>query len=119
MALDSSKLSFNRRGEILDFIIFEETSPTRRARREIPAVDGIDIGDLVKADGTKATAVADIYGISLSKTNVFGGLTREGDIKNTALVGYAEVKDLNFEDTLAGSVAKLASLGIKVVPTGL
>lgn len=119
MALDSSKLGFNRRGQLLDFIIFEETSPTRRARREVPAVDGIDIGDLIKADGTKATAVADIYGISLSKTNVFGGLTREGDIANTALVGYAEIKDLGFEETLAGSVAKLASLGIKVVPTGL
>ncbi len=119
MALDSSKLNFNRRGELLDFILWEETSPTRRARREVPAVDGIDIGDLVKADGTKATAVADIYGIALSKTNVFGGLTREGDINNTALVGYAEVKDIGFEDKLAGSVDKLAELGIKVVPTGL
>lgn len=119
MALDSTKLNFNRRGELLDFILWEETSPTRRARREVPAVDGVDIGDLVKADGTKATAVADIFGISLSKTNVFGGLTREGDINNTALVGYAEVKDIGFEDKLEGSVAKLAELGIKVVPTGL
>lgn len=123
MAFDGT-VKVGTRGQLCDFILSESpATATRVTRKSIPVVAGQVPGQLVKADGTKATAVADIAGICLTTANAAATLTTDFAIQATAVVGGAgcvvEVKDLGFEATLTGSVAALAKLGIVVVPTGL
>ena len=129
MAFDSSKLQIGTRDQLPNFVIFEETSPTRRSRIEVPVKAGETIypGDLIDSTGAKValsatTAATGIVGIALTaySDKTFAGLTREGDIKIAALGGgYSEVKDYILKGATTEVLTQIAKLGIVVVPCGL
>ncbi len=93
-----------RGDEVADFVLYEVSSPNGWSRGEVPAVAGVKVGDLLKADGTvvpvtgiDATKAGTIVGISLTTVPAyFGGLTREGDIAVATIKRDAEIKDTIF-----------------------
>lgn len=118
MAYDGT-IKVGTRGKLVDFVLWEQSTPTRHSRKTVPLTADTKVGALVKADGTKATAVADIAGICLSEANSTQTLTLDGQLEATILFRDAEVKDIGFEAALAGSAAQLEKVGIRVVPCGL
>lgn len=118
MAAFDGTIKVGVRGQLCDFVLYEVSSPNRHSRKTVPVVAGQVPGQLVKADGTKATAVADIAGICLTTANAAGNLTTDFEQLATVLFRDAEVKDIGFEAALTGSVAQLAKVGIDVIPCG-
>ena len=111
------------REKLMDFILWEEITPNGYSRDVVAPSGSLDyaVGDLIKADGTKATVAADIYGICLNNYKNSIGLTSSGQTSITLLVRDAEVKDtaLNLGTMAAADVATaLKAKGIILVATG-
>lgn len=117
------------RNKLCDFILSERTSPGGWSRKQVPFVKGVKIGDLLKLDGSKATAAADIAGIALidapsvidAKGNAIGdGFAETGyESLQIMLCRDAEIRDLNWSGVSGNVITALAALRIDVISTGL
>ncbi|AZV02119.1 hypothetical protein [Pectobacterium phage Wc4-1] len=118
MAIATIKYDLGKRGQLLDFILYERSTPNGWSRKtlDIAPVAGVKIGDTVKADGTLATATADVKGISLTETSATLGVCTNGDAKPSVLYRDAEVQRLPQWTDL--QVAGIEALGITVLVTG-
>lgn len=130
------------RGQLTNFILAEKESANGWSRKFVPFVSGVVKGDLIKADGSKATAAADIAGIALinapssigNLTSLSGvspsligntdgvatgiGVIETGsELQQVMLYRDAEVKDLHWSGITGDVIAALAKLRITVVPT--
>lgn len=111
------------REKLMDIVLWEQISSNGFSRESIAPADGVDyeIGDLLKSDGTKATAAGDIYGVCLNNFKAAVGLTTSGQVNITMIVREAELKSggINLNGMTEAAVATaLKAKGIILVPTG-
>lgn len=114
------------RGQILNFIVSEPSSPIRRTRKAVEIDASQFIGAFCDSDGKavslKAAAdAATIAGIMLTEPATIPGLTANHyDLKATLLIGGAGGETLIKESVLALNGFKgLSHNGVKFICTGL
>lgn len=120
MAYPTIKYALGSREALLDFIIYEVSTPNGHSRKELTDIQvaaAVRIGDPVTATGTVANPDGtDFAGLSLVQLAPTLGLHTNGDVQASILFRDAEVKD-NVLYTTAIK-AKMTAAGIDVVNTG-